>query len=691
MKIVIHEGTSFFISDEFGDTFGKESGLYFQDTRFLKKYKLFIDKRNPIVLSSRNTAHFGSTHYLTNLKTSGMERNSISIKRSRFVGEGLHEDIDITNHLDKPVEFELSLELGSGFEDIFEVKQQKTKRREVKEEVKKRENKIIYSYKAPKFLRKTVISFRKSNDNPHLEDNRAVFKVRIEPKKTWHTCIEISTSLTEKVKRPIYSCEVDIVKKTEIDKEVENYLKKAPYLETDYHYFERAYARAKRDLAALALRVSTNKGSTLITAAGIPWFVTLFGRDSIIAGLQSLILTPAFAKGALQALADRQGTAVNDFTYEKPGAIVHEVRFGELAVLREVPHALYYATIDATPLFLMLVGEYFKWTGDLKLIRKLEPNIKAALEWIDNYGDMDSDGYIEYPDKSISWKDSFDGIVHDSGKIAKPPIAVAEAQAYVYAAKMSIAGIYNHLGKPGRSLELKKQAAGLKRRFNIDFWMDDKKYFALALDADKKQVDVISSNAGHLLWSGIVDKNKARSIAKGLMDEHMFSGWGIRTITKDSAAYNPISYHRGSVWPHDNAIIAAGLKKYGFRKESGRIIEALIQASRHFAFNRLPELFCGYDRSEFSFPVDYPTSSSPQAWAASTIPFFITTILGIEPNAHDGKVIIDPTMIKGMDYLGMHGIAIGKNKINVHVKKRDSKIYTDVQIVKGKLDLEVRQ
>lgn len=691
MKIVSHEGTSFLICNEFGDTFGKESGLYFQDTRFLKKYKLYIDNKNPVVLKSRNVTHFASTHYLTNLKSKNIERNNLSIKRSRFVGEGLHEDIDITNYFDEPVEFDLKFELASGFEDIFEVKQQKTKRRDVKQEINKKQNKIIFSYKASKFLRKTVVEFKKFSGKLLLEPNQAIIKVKIQPKKTWHACIEISTSLTDKVKKPLYSCDTDVVKQKDVDKEIAGYLKKAPFLETDYHYFKRAYTRAKRDLAALALRVSTKDGSTLITAAGIPWFVTLFGRDSIIAGLQSLILTPVFAKGALQALADRQGTAIDDYTYERPGAIVHEVRFGELAVLREVPHALYYATIDATPLFLMLVAEYFKWTGDLKLIRKLEPNIEAALRWIDDYGDLDGDGYIEYPDKSISWKDSFDSIVYDNGKFAKPPIAVAEAQAYVYAAKSSLADIYRHLGKKERSSELNKQALHLKRRFNKDFWMEDKKFFALALDANKKQVDVVSSNAGHLLWSGIVEKNKARAIAEGLLSKDMFSGWGIRTLTKDSKGYNPISYHRGSVWPHDNAIIAAGLKRYGFNKEAGQVIGAIIEASRYFNFNRLPELFCGYDRSEFSFPVDYPTSSSPQAWAASSVPFFITTILGLEPNAHDGKVIINPTMVKGMQYLGLNGISIGSNKINIHVKQRDLKTYTDVQVVKGKLDLEIRQ
>ncbi len=689
MKVVINEGTSFLIANEFGDSFGKESGLYYQDTRFLNKFKIFIDGRNPVILGSKNVDHYSAVHYLTNLHNDQFARNSFTIKRSHFVGRGLHEDIDITNHLNETVEFKLAIELDADFADIFEVKQLKVRKRKVDYEIDQEKSSLIYSYNTESFLRKTVVKFSKCKYKPTLRSHVAIFNVKIEPKKSWHTCLDISTSLTKRVQKPLYTCHSYGIGKPEVDSGVEEYLNQAPYLETNVHLFERAFGRAKQDLGALALRVSTKNGSALVTAAGIPWFVTLFGRDSIIAGMQSLILTPIFAKGTLEALASRQGKAVNDFNKEQPGAIVHEVRFGELAVTREVPHALFYATIDATPLFLLLISEYFKWTGDLELVRKLTPNIEAALGWIDNYGDMDGDGYLEYPKESISWKDSFDSMVFNNGKIAESPTAVSEPQAYVYAAKMAIAEIYKLLNKEGKALELKKQAADLKKRFNQDFWMEDKGYYALALDKDKKQVDSIASNAGHLLWCGIVPKDRAKLVAEKLVGRDMFSGWGIRTLSQESAAFNPISYHRGSIWPHDNAIIAAGLRKYGFDKEAVKVIESIIKASKHFEQNRLPELFCGYEKNGFSFPVDYPTSSSPQAWASSTIPFFLSTLLGIEPMAHQGKVTLKPIMLSDMNYLGIHGIKIGNAKINIHLKEQNGKIKTDIQTLSGKLDYTI--
>lgn len=690
MKVTINEGTSFLISNEYGDSFGKESGLYDHDTRFLSKFKLRLNCCNPVILGSRNIDHYSSTHYLTNLTCDNLSKNSLTIKRTRFVGRGLHEDIDVTNHLNREIEFVLVMELDSDFADIFEVKQQKLRKRKVNRQVLQKENSLEFSYKKPKFIRKTLIKFSSFGSKPKLTTNQAVFNIKIAPKKTWHTCIDVSPSLTDIYKKPLYRCKAFGIYRPEIDKEVGQYLKRAPYLESNNHLFERAFGRAKRDLAALAMRVASKNGSVLVTAAGIPWFVTLFGRDSIIAGLQSLILTPTFARGALLSLASRQGKEVNEFNHEQPGAIVHEVRFGELAIMREVPHALFYATIDATPLFLMLLGEYFNWTGDLKLIRSLKPNIEAALKWIDEYGDIDGDGYVEYKKESISWKDSYNSIVFNNGEVAQPPIAVSEVQAYVYAAKMAVADIYKHLGDEKRSLELKKQAMDLKRRFNEDFWLSGKQYYALALDGNKRKVDSIASNAGHLLYCGIVPQKRAKAVVGHLMHSSMFSGWGVRTLSTEAAAYNPVSYHNGSVWPHDNAIIAAGLKKYGFLKEANTIIEALIEATQYFEGNRLPELFCGYERNNFSFPVDYPVSSSPQAWASSSISFFLLTLLGLEPKAHDGKLILRPSLLSNMNYLGIHGILIGSNVINIHVKKEDGRIQTDLQIARGKLNFEIR-
>jgi glycogen debranching enzyme len=398
-------------------------------------------------------------------------------------------------------------------------------------------------------------------------------------------------------------------------------------------------------------------------AAGLPWFMTVFGRDSLITSFQALPFTPELAETTLRVLSRYQGTKVDDFRDEEPGKILHEIRFGELTHFDERPHSPYYGTADATPLFLVLLDEYERWTGDTRLVRELEPNARAALQWIDEHGDRDGDGYVEYERRNTEtglenqcWKDSWDSIRYADGRVAKGPIATCEIQGYVYDAKVRTARLAREIwNDQDLAARLDYEAAELRDRFNRDFWLADRNYFALALDGKKRPVDAITSNAGHLLWSGIADDDKAEAVAQHLVGDTLFSGWGVRTMAEGEGGYNPIRYHNGTVWPHDNSLIAAGLARYGYRAEAARVAFATLEAATYFRY-RLPEVFAGYRRRRTSFPVEYPTASSPQAWATGAPLLCLRVLLGLEPEADDLHVNpVLPERIERIELLEIPG------------------------------------
>jgi glycogen debranching enzyme len=392
----------------------------------------------------------------------------------------------------------------------------------------------------------------------------------------------------------------------------------------------------------------------------MPWFMTVFGRDSLVTSYQALPFTPELARTTLRVLAARQGTRVDAFKDEEPGKILHEIRFGELTVFGERPHSPYFGAADTTPLFLVVLDEYERWSGDGELVRSLEQPARAALEWIDRYGDRDGDGYVEYERALESgldnqcWKDSWNSIVFADGRMTRLPRATCEIQGYVYDAKLRSARLAREFwNDPGLAGRLEEQAAALKERFNRDFWMPERKFFGLALDGDKRLVDAVTSNPGHLLWSGIADEDKAKEVVRRLMDDTMFSGWGIRTMAAGEGAYNPIEYHCGTVWPHDNSLVAAGLQRYGYREEAARVASGIMEAAPYFEY-RLPEVFAGYPRSRTSFPVEYPTASSPQAWSTGTALLLLRVVLGLEPTP--GGLSVDPWLPPGMTRLALRGI-----------------------------------
>jgi glycogen debranching enzyme len=389
--------------------------------------------------------------------------------------------------------------------------------------------------------------------------------------------------------------------------------------------------------------------------------MTVFGRDSLITSYQSLPFTPELARTTLRVLGTLQGQKEDDFRDEEPGRILHELRFGELVQFGERPHSPYFGASDTTPLYLIVLDEYERWTGDADLVRELEPNARAALEWIDRFGDRDGDGYVEYERRNEEtglenqcWKDSWNSILFADGSMSKLPRATCEIQGFVYDAKVRTARLAREFwGDDELADRLEREAEELKRRFNEDFWIEERQYFAVALDGDKRQVDSITSNPGQLLWSGIVDEDKAESVVRHLMSDVLFSGWGVRTMAEGEGAYNPIEYHNGTVWPHDNSFIAAGLARYGFREEAARIAFAILEASTYFRY-RLPEVFAGYRRERTGFPVEYPTASSPQAWATGTPLLLLRVLLGLEPDGD--QLAVDPVLPDGIGEIELRNI-----------------------------------
>ncbi len=441
------------------------------------------------------------------------------------------------------------------------------------------------------------------------------------------------------------------------------WLDRMPELRTDCDPLLRTYERSLVDLAAL--RFYPDRSDEPVLSAGLPWFMALFGRDNLIAAYQTCHVAPDLAACILRTLGKRQGTVVDNFRDEEPGKIPHEQRFGELTLLGRSPHGPYYGTVDATPLYLVLLHEVYRWTGDRNLVNELWENALRCLDWIDRHGDLDGDGYVEYLKRSSEgldnqcWKDSWNSILFSDGSLARPPIAVCEVQGYVYLAKLGIAALARDVrGDDVLASRLLAEAAELKRRFDRDFWIADRGgYYAIALDRDKRKVDSLTSNLGQLLWTGIVPDEKARLIADQLMSDALFTGWGIRTMSWLDRGFNPIEYHNGTVWPHDNSLIAAGLARYGFHDEASRIILAHLEAARYFAY-RLPEAFAGYHRARIDFPVEYPTASSPQAWATAAPILFIRTLLGLDPDPELRTLRMDPRLPQGIGRLELRNLRL---------------------------------
>jgi glycogen debranching enzyme len=573
---------------------------------------------------------------------------TLSVKRERDVAhDGFHEDLRVLNHENRPVNLDIRIDAASDFADLFEVKDALKKKGSYQARVAG--NSLVLGYRRETYERETWISAT----TPAAVDEKGLsFRVTVPPHGEWSTELDIVATAPAPGEHPGGPIGIKGRGRPEVHRDMarglSKWLERAPTVECDWEAVERIYRRCMTDLAALRFSTLTMPGRAL-PAAGLPWFMTIFGRDSIFTSLQALPFTSELASTTLLALAERQGTTLDDFRDEDPGRILHEMRYGELTAFEERPHSPYYGNADATALFVVLLDEYERWTGDTKLVHDLQHAARAALAWINDYADLQGNGYVSYQRRNADtglenqcWKDSWDSISYRNGDLPGFPRATCELQGYAYDAKMRGARLARRVWKdPAYADHLEKEAADLKRRFNRDFWVEDGEYFAVALDSDGRQVDSLTSNIGHLLWSGIVEKSKARAIARHLVGPRLFSGWGVRTLAEGEARYNPIGYHVGTVWPFDNSFIAWGLRRYGFKQEAACIVAGIMAAAEVFD-GRLPEAFGGYARSATGYPVQYPTACSPQAWSTGAPLLLLRAGLGLEPEGD--HLIVDPAL-----------------------------------------------
>ncbi len=682
MRLVIIEDTNFLISDEVGDVpRGADFGLYYEDTRFLSAYSLRLDGRIPVFLSARPTDSFSAVHFLTNPVLPVVGAAWLAIVRRRQVGRGLHEDIDITNYGSGEARFSLELGFDADFAHIFDVKGQREsgrppprRRAGIRFTVAENGRSLRFELRRQAFVRRLVVNL---SERPTQVGPRCRFEVRLGPRARWHLCVDFLTLDERDRGEPAYTCRPGAAPPTEDRaRRHRELVDQAPRLETDSYVLRQAYERAVHDFAALCVRGDGVAGETVI-AAGIPWFVALFGRDSLITAYQTLHFYPDVAREVLRTLARHQGTRVDRRRAEAPGKILHEYRYGvTTAGHRGFPPYPYYGSVDSTPLFLMVAGALFRLTADLEFFRSLRPNLLAALEWVERFGDRDGDGYLEYIRESRvglvnqGWKDSGDSVRFADGRLAKPPIALCEVQGYAYAARLGLAEILGALGEPNLAARLRATAAGLKERFNRDFWLEDRRFFAEALDGKKNRVDSLTSNGGQLLWTGIADPVRAAEVARRLLEPEFFSGWGVRTMAAGEGGYNPVSYHNGSVWPHDNSLIVAGLVRYGFYAEAARLVGGLLDALGAQPEFRFPELFAGYGRDEALFPVEYPTACRPQAWATGSIFLLLSTMLGLRDDPWDPPgTRPEPFLPAGVNRVALTGVWTRQGRGRVEVER----------------------
>jgi glycogen debranching enzyme len=673
--LAVKEGETFLYSDIEGNLDDRVElglGLYYQDTRFLSRYRLKISGVDPILLSSAAERVYVSHIDLTNpdLVEEGRDpvpQHTLNVRRIRAIRDRLYERIRMKNYNPFPIEIDVGLTFGTDFADIFEIRGIAEGTAGTHDPPRLGDRWIEFGYTGTdEVRRRTRIEFGMTPARLDVRGDlvEASFLVRLAGHETKTIALTMEPIVGDE-RAP--AADFDEVLH-DLRRSYDRWEKESTRIRTDNELFDQLLVRGLRDLRALY----TDMDGAGIIAAGIPWYVAAFGRDTLITSHQMLMLSSWPARDSLEVLAEHQGTKVDDWRDEEPGKILHEVRKGELAGAGLIPHTPYYGSVDSTPWFLIVLAQYFRWTHDLGFVKDMLPAAEAALRWIDEYGDLDGDGFVEYRGRSSGglrnqgWKDAYDSVMHADGTLAEPPIALAEVQAYVYMARTRMADVYAALEDYERAVRLRDQATVLRRRFHERFWLEDQQYFAGALDGDKRPVVTPVSNPGHALYCGIVEPRYAGAVARRLFDPDLFSGWGIRTMSKEAAGYNPMSYHNGTVWPHDNALIAAGLKRYGFLDETNRVATAMFEAAQFADYMRLPELFCGFTRRTPSPPVHYPVANSPQAWAAGAPFLLLQAMLGISAVAHENVLTVNkPHLPPWLNEVAIENLRVGASTLSL--------------------------
>jgi glycogen debranching enzyme len=704
--IVTKAGDVFFLSQPNAEVpAGNQDGfgLYYHDCRYLDGYRISFAGTAPNVLVSAagqgSLAQFELTNeelHLQQGKTVPAQTFGVRLQRVIDGKERtVHDVITIDNYDVQAHALPLTLEFESRFEDIFEIRGLHAKKIGRENKPEWHDGVLVLSYSgADGVLRRTEVHFDPAPAKSSA--NRAEYQLHL--KAGQREQLKVSFQIVETKEKPAIGKRV----RSNADEVVHGvsqashqWLSGHAEVHSNSVQLNRVMQRCLLDLGTLKSELDGHN----FFSAGLPWYGALFGRDSIISALQTLAYEPGIAEDTIRLLAKYQGKKNDDWRDEEPGKILHELRRGELANLNEIPQTPYYGSVDSTPLFLVLVGEHANWTGDLGLFKDIRRNIEQALHWIDHGGATPNGKYLSYASKSSKglgnqgWKDSGNSVMNSDGSPATPPIALVEVQGYVYRAKLLIADLYGRIGENDTASRLRSQAAGLKRDFNHDFWVEGKNFYAIALQKDEKPAAVISSNPGQALWSGIVDEDKAEAVMQRLTAEDMFSGWGIRTLSQKERRYNPIGYHLGTVWPHDNSMIAAGLRRYGFDKQAVQVLESIVAAGQHFDRARLPEVFGGFSQQDFAVPVRYPVACHPQAWAAGSVPFMISSLLGLTADAFNRRLrVIRPVLPGFVNALDLRRVKIGDSRIDLHFEATSAG-EVQVHVVKntGSIKVEIEQ
>jgi glycogen debranching enzyme len=664
--VTLVEGSSFCISMANGDIRAEHPhGLFFQDTRIVSGWSLTINGQQLEPLAAETKVPYRALFVGRVPRSDGYADSPLIVERLREIGAGVQEKITVRNFSLNPVECKVSLRIEADFADLFEVKEARIQRRW--DETREADGQTLTVRAVWQDVRKGVVVQAPGAD---ITPEALTYRVSVAAHGAWSTVLTVVPSVEgASPAAPFDHAEGDELSPR--DRRRQEWVAKIPVLQIGNRSIERTLRRSYDDLGSLRIE-DPNHPDRVVVAAGAPWFMTLFGRDSLWASVMAMPVDPSLALGTLQTLADRQGTVVDPMSEEEPGKILHEVRLDVSSGLSLGGKSAYYGSVDATPLFLMVLGSVSRWGFAAETIAALLPHADRALAWIRDYGDKDGDGFVEYErlnDQGLinqGWKDSWDGINFADGRLAEPPIALCEVQAYVYIAYLSRAWMAYDAGDVGLASELTDRAAQLKKQFNEQFWMPERGYYAIALDGKKRQVDACASNMGHCLFLGLIDEDKAPSVVERLLSPEMFSGWGVRTLASDMGAYNPASYHNGSVWPHDNAIIVAGLMRYGFVAEAQRISTALLEAA-DYSDGRLPELFCGFSRDQLVAPVPYPTACSPQAWAATAPIRLVTSMMRYDVHVSRGGLWMDPALPESYGDLRITNAPVAGGRITIDI------------------------
>jgi glycogen debranching enzyme len=656
-ELIILDGCTFFYSDGDGDVEATDAdGFFYHDVRHLSRWLLRVNGQAVEPLTSRRVDYY-SARVVGKPNGAGDDAPPLTVVRDRFVSEGVHEDVVLENNCDAPQPVRVELFYGTDFADVMEAQDGVVAEGRHWQETTAR-SATLWSERDG-YRRGTRLTFSR---NGRVGRQRASFRVTLEPRESWSLGVDIVPIVDARPRPPLLRSGSFHRHAVKMPMSLDEWLEDTPGLETDEDALRRTYRQSVLDLAALRIRPDDVTIRWAMPGGGLPWFMTVFGRDSLIAAYEAMPFHQELSQATLEALAELQASDWDNFRDAEPGKIMHELRRGTLARLGRIPHTPYYGTHDATMLWLILLEEYERWSGDTAFVRRMEKRARAALAWLEGPADLDGDGYVEYRKRSDSpkaldnhcWKDSDGSIVFADGRLAEPPIATCELQGYAYDARLRTARLMREVwGDDETAARLERDAAALKKRFNRDFWVAGRSHYALALDRGKQQVDSMTSNTGHLLWSGIVEDRRAGGVVRRLLRPDMFTGWGIRSLSAADAGYNPLMYHNGTVWPHDTAICAAGMRRYGFDDEAAVVCTAVLDAAERFT-HQLPEVFAGFARDRSEVPVEYPGALKPQAWAAGAPLLALRTLLGLD--VVDGELVSRPHLPEELGSLRLRRI-----------------------------------